>query len=86
MTDCENQEFSITKSDDALIELNAKGMQAPQKSGSASSYAKKYALGNLLLLDDTKDSDSMNTSTENVSNQKTNLETNSKQKINDPWN
>jgi hypothetical protein len=32
----------------------------PQRTGSASSYAKKYALGNLLLIDDTKDSDALN--------------------------
>ena len=32
----------------------------PQKFGSASSYAKKYALGNLLLIDDTQDSDAVN--------------------------
>jgi hypothetical protein len=36
-------------------------MQMPQRTGAASSYAKKYALGNLLLLDDTKDSDATNT-------------------------
>lgn len=36
-------------------------MQNPQRTGSASSYAKKYALGNLLLIDDTKDSDATNT-------------------------
>ena len=35
-------------------------MQMPQKFGSASSYAKKYALGNLLLIDDTQDSDATN--------------------------
>ena len=35
-------------------------MQMPQKSGAASSYAKKYALGNLFLLDDTKDADATN--------------------------
>jgi len=45
----------------ALIDLDAKGMQMPQRTGSASSYAKKYALGNLLLIDDTKDSDALNT-------------------------
>jgi len=42
------------------IDENQKGMQMPQKFGSASSYAKKYALGNLLLLDDTQDSDAIN--------------------------
>ena len=36
-------------------------MQTPQQFGSASSYAKKYALGNLLLIDDTQDSDATNT-------------------------
>ena len=35
-------------------------MQNPQRTGAASSYAKKYALGNLLLIDDTKDSDATN--------------------------
>ena len=43
------------------IDLNQKGMQTPQQFGSASSYAKKYALGNLLLIDDTADSDVVNT-------------------------
>lgn len=36
-----------------------KGMDESQISGSASSYATKYALGKLFLIDDTKDSDSM---------------------------
>ena len=43
------------------VDLNQKGMQTPQQFGSASSYAKKYALGNLLLIDDTQDSDATNT-------------------------
>lgn len=42
------------------VDLNQKGMQAPQQFGSASSYAKKYALGNLFLIDDTQDSDATN--------------------------
>jgi len=42
------------------VDLNQKGMQVPQQYGSASSYAKKYALGNLLLIDDTEDSDATN--------------------------
>jgi hypothetical protein len=41
------------------IDLDQKGMQMPQKFGSAS-YGKKYALGNLLLIDDTQDSDATN--------------------------
>jgi len=42
------------------VDLNQKGMQVPQQYGSASSYGKKYALGNLFLIDDTQDSDSTN--------------------------
>ena len=42
------------------VDLMQKGMQTPQQFGSASSYAKKYALGNLFLIDDTKDSDAAN--------------------------
>ncbi len=42
------------------VDLNQKGMQAPQQFGSASSYGKKYALGNLFLIDDTQDSDATN--------------------------
>ena len=42
-------------------DLNQKGMQVPQQFGSASSYGKKYALGNLFLIDDTQDSDAVNT-------------------------
>jgi hypothetical protein len=43
------------------VDLNQKGMQVPQQYGSASSYGKKYALGNLLLIDDTQDADATNT-------------------------
>jgi hypothetical protein len=39
------------------VDLDQKGMQMPQKFGSASSYGKKYALGNLFLIDDTQDPD-----------------------------
>ena len=42
------------------VDLVQKGMQMPQKFGSASSYGKKYALGNLFLIDDTADSDASN--------------------------
>ena len=42
------------------VDLAQKGMQMPQKFGSASSYGKKYALGNLFLIDDTADSDATN--------------------------
>ena len=40
------------------VGLNQKGMQTAQQFGAASSYGKKYALGNLFLIDDTQDADS----------------------------
>ena len=42
------------------VDSEQKGMQMPQRFGSASSYGKKYALGNLFLIDDTQDSDATN--------------------------
>lgn len=44
----------------AREEENKKGMDSSQITGSASSYARKYALNGLLAIDDTKDSDSTN--------------------------
>jgi hypothetical protein len=57
ITDGEN---SIEATAIVGIDLDQKGMQMPQKFGSASSYGKKYALGNLFLIDDTQDSDASN--------------------------
>jgi len=45
----------------AGLDLNRKGMDKAQASGASSSYARKYALGGLFLLDDTKDADATNT-------------------------
>ena len=42
------------------VDLNQKGMQTSQQFGAASTYGKKYALGNLFLIDDTEDADAMN--------------------------
>ena len=42
------------------VDLEQKGMAMPQRFGSASSYGKKYALGNLFLIDDTQDADATN--------------------------
>jgi len=42
------------------VDTDQKGMQMPQRFGSASSYGKKYALGNLFLIDDTQDADATN--------------------------
>jgi len=51
----------VTVKAQAGIELNAKGMSIAQSFGSSSSYARKYALSGLFLLDDTKDADATNT-------------------------
>ena len=60
-----NSKVTISDGDDTIyVEAQAginperKGMDIAQSFGSSSSYAKKYALGNLFLLDDTKDADS----------------------------
>jgi Zn-dependent alcohol dehydrogenase len=42
------------------VDLQQKGMQTAQQFGAASTYAKKYALGNLFLIDDTEDADATN--------------------------
>lgn len=44
----------------AGIDLNKKGMDKAQTFGTASSYARKYALSGLLLIDDGADSDQIN--------------------------
>jgi hypothetical protein len=44
----------------AGIDINRKGMDVAQSYGSSSSYARKYALNGLFLIDDTKDPDSTN--------------------------
>ena len=53
-------ENSITATAVVGVDLNQKGMQTAQQFGAASSYGKKYALGNLFLIDDTADADSTN--------------------------
>lgn len=57
LTDCESDEF-IEVSAFARESAEKKGMDDSQITGTASSYARKYALNGLLLLDDTKDEDS----------------------------
>jgi hypothetical protein len=59
------------------VDLNQKGMATAQQYGSASSYGKKYALGNLLLIDDTADADATNTHGKTTTTQKAELKENS---------
>lgn len=57
LKDCETDEFIEVKAF-ARESFEKKGMDDSQITGTASSYARKYALNGLLLLDDTKDEDS----------------------------
>ena len=70
-------EGTVTASAQAGVDLNKKGMDKSQAVGSASSYARKYALNGLLLIDDVKDSDSTNTFGKKVTTAKAQLVDNS---------
>ena len=61
----------------AREEETKKGMDSSQITGSASSYARKYALNAMFAIDDTKDSDTTNQGT---NNQKENRNTQSQKK------
>ena len=50
----------LSSSSMARESLTKKGMDDSQITGTASSYARKYALNGLFCIDDTKDADSMN--------------------------
>lgn len=51
----------VKSSAQAGIDPNRKGMDIAQSFGSSSSYARKYALNGMFLIDDTKDADATNT-------------------------
>ena len=53
-------EESISVTAQAGIDTNKKGMDVAQTYGASSSYARKYALNGLFLIDDTKDADATN--------------------------
>jgi hypothetical protein len=67
--DCETGE-AVESTALAREELSKAGMALPQVTGSSSSYARKYALNGLLLVDDSKDADSMDNSKEEAPQQK----------------
>ena len=52
---------TVSVSAQAGVDPNRKGMDIAQSFGSSSSYARKYALNGLFLIDDTKDADTTNT-------------------------
>jgi len=59
MVSYENDRIAATAQ--AGIDPNRKGMDIAQSFGSSSSYARKYALNGMFLIDDTKDADATNT-------------------------
>ena len=54
-------EGSVEAKAQAGIDPNRKGMDISQSFGSSSSYARKYCLNGIFLIDDTRDSDATNT-------------------------
>ena len=63
---------------------NIKGMQASQITGATSSYARKYVLGSLLLLDDCKDADAIHGKEDNNKSQShSQIDTTSTRKLSD---
>lgn len=58
--DNELTDIEVQVTSQAGIDINKKGMDISQCFGSSSSYARKYALNGLFLIDDTKDSDATN--------------------------
>lgn len=53
-------ENTVSVTAQAGIDPNKKGMDIAQSYGASSSYARKYALNGLFLIDDTKDADATN--------------------------
>jgi hypothetical protein len=68
------KDTSISVRAQAGINPNRKGMDVAQSYGSSSSYARKYALAGLLLLDDNKDADTKDNSEENKPSTKKDLD------------
>jgi hypothetical protein len=61
---------SVSSSAYAREEDSKRGMDASQLTGATSSYARKYALNGLLLIDDTKDADTQDNRDKSKSEQK----------------
>jgi hypothetical protein len=70
LIDESNEDLPIKVYGWAREEEVKKGMDAAQITGSASSYARKYALNGLFAIDDTKDADSTNEHKDEVGEEK----------------
>lgn len=76
-TDANGHQVTVTAH--AGVDINKKGMDVAQTFGASSSYARKYALNGLFLIDDTKDydSDEYHNQVNNASNNQNNRSNNS---------
>lgn len=63
LTDCVS-DSQVTATAMAREAMQLKGQSPSQMTGTASSYARKYALNGLFCIDDTKDADAINTGEE----------------------
>ena len=70
-------ESSVNSRAQAGLDLNKKGMDKAQATGAASSYARKYALNGLFLIDDTKDADATNNHGKTITTKKAELKADS---------
>ncbi len=73
LRDCESKD-EITTIAYAREAESKKGMDESQITGASSSYARKYALNGLFLIDDTKDADTQDNTKEDKPKPKTNSE------------
>lgn len=62
LSDNDKEDYIEEVKAQAGINPNRKGMDVAQSFGSSSSYARKYALNGLFLIDDTKDADTQDNS------------------------
>jgi len=69
--DCES-EMELSNTAFAREEFEKKGMDSSQITGSASSYARKYALNGLFCIDDVKDADTQDNTSKNTGSGKKN--------------
>lgn len=58
---CFDEDGEVVVRAQAGVDLEKKGMDMSQRFGATSSYARKYALNGMFLIDDTKDADATNT-------------------------
>jgi len=77
--DSDNRGDKLTVSAYAREEDEKKGMDGSQITGASSSYARKYALNGIFLIDDTKDSDATNTHGNNEEPKATNTHGNNEE-------